>query len=178
MSFNLFIPFVGALLCIASGLFALLKDRRSFVHRTFAFGMIALALEQAFIAGGIQYALFSESIPWQRLQILAAAFVPGTWLLFSLSFGRANYWEFVKKWRWAIIATFAIPLILVIFPLDFFYAGGIAQNKQIATISRLGWTGYLFYFFLLLSAVLILMNLERTVSTWAGITFGFFCMIF
>jgi hypothetical protein len=53
--------------------------------------MIALGVEAIFT--GLSFFGFSMEavVRWQRLRFVAAAFLPGTWVLFSMTFGRANY---------------------------------------------------------------------------------------
>src|SRR5215475_4402260 len=95
-----FLSFVGVLLCLSLVGVALLRDRYSFVHRVFAIGMLTLACEALFAGFSIEATTYTEVVYWQRCRFLAAAIVPGIWLLFSLSFARIDYLSFIAKWRW------------------------------------------------------------------------------
>ncbi len=167
MRFEVFLPFGAALISFGLALLVLVRDRRSFVHRTFAAGMIALAVEQIFSGLSFLAALPQEILLWQRLRLLAAAFLPGTWLLFSLSFARANYKEIVAKWKWVALAAFGLPLALTtVLSRSLFI--GLSLGPSSAWLLDLGWPGYGFNLTLLLCAVLILMNLERTLRASTG----------
>lgn len=168
MMLNVFLPFAGALLCSGLAGAVLFRGTRSFVHWTFVVGMMALALEGALTGLSFQAAVPEEVMYWQRLRIIGSAILPGTWLLFSLSFARANYTEFVARWKWAILATFTCPLALATL---FGYAlfGGVPVIDESSGWSvRVGWSGYVFSFVFLLGAVLILMKLEKTLRASAG----------
>jgi putative PEP-CTERM system histidine kinase len=168
MSFTAILSFAGALLCGGLATFALIRDPRSFVHRTFAIGMIALGLEQA-LAGMVTLAVLSmEVIRWQHLRLAAAALLPAIWLIFSLSFGRANYKEFVAKWKWVALASFIFPPVLVTFFADSFFASTSFLDESSEWLLLLGWSGYTFYLLFLVGAVFILMNLERTLRAFSG----------
>jgi putative PEP-CTERM system histidine kinase len=168
MNFSFFLSVTGAFLCAALAVLALLRDSSSFAHRAFAAGMLALSLEQAFRVLGPYIALAQGALGWHHLGLVATAFLPGAWLLFSLSFGRANYREFIHRWRWVTAIVFAFPLALVAFYGDFFYVKP-APDEGLALLLRLGWSGYLFHLFMLLSAVLVVANLEKTVRESSGI---------
>ncbi len=52
---------------------------------------------------------------WQYWKMVVMSFLPGTWLLFSLTYARGNYLEFLKEWRLVLVAAFLLPMGLVIF---------------------------------------------------------------
>jgi len=130
--------------------------------------MIALAVEEIF--NGLSFRAFwpAEVMKWQQFKLIATALLPGIWLLFSMSFGRVNYKETMAKWRWVVLAAFAIPLALVIWFGNFLFKSYVPLGAPSVSLIRLSWSGYLFYFFFLLSSVLILMNLERTLRNSTG----------
>jgi putative PEP-CTERM system histidine kinase len=168
MTFNCVISFVGAAFCAGLAVFVLFRDRHSFVYRTFAIGMVVLAFEATLNGLGLLLASPNEIIRWQHFRTVATAFLPGIWLLFALSYGRANYKEIIRRWRRVLVATFIIPLALItIFGKALFIGEpvfGLFSGWQL----RLGWSGYVFDILLLIGAVLILMNLERTFRASAG----------
>lgn len=167
MTFSSFIPFLNTLLCAGFALFILFEDKRSFVHRVFSFGMMALALKEFFIGMAMGSPVLSEMIDWSAWGLTAAAVLPGGWFLFSLSFGRSNYKELVLKWKWFTLISLMLPLSMVIF-----FRGGLllSLSTEDGPISRipLGWSGYVFYLFYLLVSVVILMNLEETLRASTG----------
>jgi len=138
------------------------------VHWIFGAGMIALAAEEVF--NGLSFRAFwpAEVMKWQQFKLIPTALLLGIWLLFSMSYGRTNYKETLAKWRWVVLATFAIPLSLVTLFGDSLFKSYAALGAPSVSLIRLSWSGYLFYFFFLLSSVLILMNLERTLRNSTG----------
>jgi putative PEP-CTERM system histidine kinase len=168
MTFNALLAFTAALLCGGLAAFVFWVDTRACVHRTFAVGMCALALMEAFTGMGAQAILSTEVVWWERLSLTAAAFVPGTWLLFSLSFARSNYKELIAAWRGFVLAAFALPLTLVIFFQPALFADVPRLEVPSVWSIPLGWAGYAFHFLFLLSSVVILMNLERTLRVFTG----------
>jgi len=169
MNFNSLITCIAGLFCGGLSVFLLIKDRRSFVHWTFATGMIALALEAVLTGFSFRAASSIELIQWQRLRLILTSILPGIWLLFSLTFARANYKETVSKMRWLLTAAFIIPLVLVTgFNKFLFLAEDSSYNMSSGWLLRLGWSGYFFYLIFLISALLILMNLERIFRSSTG----------
>ena len=143
------------------------RDRHSFVHRIFAIGMMSLALEAVLTGISLQAILPDEVIRWEYFRSTVTAFIPGLWLLFALTYARVNHKAFIKKYRWVILATFIIPFVLItFFGKSFFTGESILESSFI--LLRLGWAGYLFHLFFILSSVLILMNLERTLRGSVG----------
>jgi len=168
MTFNSLISFIGALFCGGLAVFVLFRDRHSFVYRTFAIGMVALASEATLNGLGLLIASSNEIVRWQHYQMVATAFLPGIWLLFALSYARKNYKEMIGKWRWVLFPTFIIPLALVTIFGSTLFIGEPVSGLFSGWNLRLGWSGYLLELFSLISAVLILMNLERTFRASAG----------
>jgi len=168
MFFNSYIAFAAAVLCGGMAVFVLFWGKRSLPHWAFAAGMSALALEQAAAGMSAQAVLPMELLYWERLRLFVAAFLPGSWLLFSLCFARENYKKFVARWKWAIVAAFASPLLLVALFSDSFFKGTPALDQSSGWTIALGWSGYAFYLFFLVCLVLILMNLELTLKNSTG----------
>jgi len=168
MIFNTILSFAGTSLCLALAVLVFLRDRHSLVHRTFVAGMVALALESGF-AGLSFHALSSEQVIfWQRLKIISTALLPGFWLLFSMSFGRGEIKELIHKWRGFVIASFIIPLTLIFFFNKTLFKGDPVPGQSSSWILFLGWAGYILFLFLLISTIVILMNLERTLRASIG----------
>lgn len=162
------LSFAGACLCGGLAAVVLCKDSRSFVHRAFAVGMIAFALEEVFTGLSAQAVLPATLVHWQGLRMGAAGVLPGTWLLFSLRFARANYQAFLARWKWFVPGSFALPLALVTFCRDGLFALPPAFDEPSGTLIPLGWSGHLFFVFFLFMSVTILMNLEGTLRASAG----------
>src|SRR4030067_1984649 len=162
MSLYSILSFIGALFCLGLVVLVLIRDRRSFVPWAFAPGMIVLALEAVIIGFGLEAFLPDDVIYWQRARLSFTAFIPGIWLLFALTYARVNYKEIISRWRWVVLATFIIPLSFATFFRKSFFAGEPVLDSPSTWIIPLGGSGYFFHICLLVGAVLILMNLERT----------------
>lgn len=168
MTFLSFIPLLNAFLCAGLALFIFLEDKRSFVHRVFSLGMTALAFKELFAGMTMGTPLPSERVDWGAWGLTAASLLPGSWFLFSLSFGRSNYKELVAKWKWFILFSWILPLLATLFFRDSLLVSTFPEDGG-APLLRLGWSGYAFYLFYLLISVVILMNLEETLRVSTGI---------
>ncbi len=160
--------FVDMVLCAGLAAVMLLRDSQSFVSRIFAAGMAALAIEAVFNGVSVYADTYHEVIYWQRLRFLAASFLPGVWLVFSLSFARRNYREFLTTWRWGIGAAFGAPLCLVLIGFPAFFVDVPFFDELSRWSLGLGWAGQGFFLLFLFVAACILMNLERTLRASTG----------
>ncbi|NWG04713.1 MAG: PEP-CTERM system histidine kinase PrsK [Syntrophaceae bacterium] len=163
-----FISYISAFFCGALAVFALFKDKRSFVHQAFAVGMIALGIEGVFRGLSLQAFLTEQIHQWQRAGFYTAAFLPGIWLAFSLSFSRADYKKYLKKWRWVILATFLFPLVTVILFGKFLFQGEPIWETFSHWLLPLGWSGVLFHVLFLIASIMILTNFESTLRASSG----------
>lgn len=158
----------GVLISISLAVFVLLRDRHSLGHRIFALGMLALGIEAIFSGLSLQAILAEEVIRWQRWRLLIAASLPGIWLFFSLIFGRANYREFMVRWRWALLGAFVVPLSTATIFHNTFFASDSPSTFSLVGLLRVGLPGYIFHLAFLVVAVLILVNLEWTLRNSTG----------
>ena len=99
MNINIMIALVVAAFTVGIAVMAFLQDRRSFVHRIFAAGMLLFALDAGLVGLLYQAPYDAQFLLRQWLQPLVASFLPSVWLLFSVSFARANYAEQISKWK-------------------------------------------------------------------------------
>jgi len=99
---------------------------------------------------------------WKRFQLIIASCMPALWLLFSASFARTNYSEQISRWKWVLILSVVLPLSLVTFFSDTFFAGPPFLLETSTLLIRIGSSGYLWYLSWVIVAVMVLMNLERT----------------
>jgi hypothetical protein len=169
MTLQAFLAFLGALLCGGLAAFIGFANPRAYMHWVFAAGMGALALTQMCAGLGAQAVFPADILRWTRFGLLTTAVVPGIWLLFSLCFARANSKEVIARWRWFVLLTFAFPFgLIACFP-----AALLIDTLHFETSSRwlipVGRSGYVFHLWMLLSSVVILMNLERTLRVSTGI---------
>ncbi len=151
MNFNSIVTYTAAFFCGGLAVFLLFKDRRSFVHWTFAVGLITLAVEAIFRGLSLLAILPEEIIRWQRAGFYVAAFLPSIWLVFSLSFSRVGYKKYLIKWRWVIFAAFLFPIAVVMLFGKFFFKGNPVLNASSQWLLPLGWSGYLFHILFLIT---------------------------
>ena len=110
MAFAALLTFAGAVLYGGLAIFGVWANPRLFAHRVFASGMSILALVQLCTGMGAQAVLPADIVRWEYFRLLCTAFLPGTWLLFSVHFARANARDMLAHWRWVILASFVLPL--------------------------------------------------------------------
>ena len=168
MVFEALPAFTGAVLSGGLAIFVLLANPRLFVHRVFASGMGALVLVQVCAGMGAQAVLPADIVRWEYLRLLSAAFIPGTWLLFSVHFARANSRDIAVQWRWVILASFVLPLALVIACQHTLFTARFRFDTTFGWVLQLGWSGYGFYLYSLLISIVILMHFERTLRASTG----------
>src|SRR5262249_48656884 len=109
--FEALLAFSGALLCSGLGIGAVYKRPRALVPWAFALGMLVLALRETFVGLGAQATLPLAALRWQRLGWLVTTILPGSWLLFSLSFARSNDRDFLVRWKWVVVGVLVLPLV-------------------------------------------------------------------
>ncbi len=162
------LAFLSALGAGILAMIACVRAKRSIALWAFLGGMLVLVIERTFEGLASRDTLPEQLDRWLRYGSLTASFVPGFWLLFSLTYARDNAIEFVRRWRWMVIATFLLPVGLsLLFPQSLpviKFTQGPAPVPHFV-LNRLGALRYLL---LLMSSVLVLMNLERTFRASIG----------
>lgn len=156
-----------ALVCSGSfAVVALLSRQRSFARFSFAAGMFLLALES-----GLYGLAFLETAPdgignWEIAATMVKSFLPAMWLCFSLTYSRGNYRDFLLRWRATLILACLLP-----FASLFLLGGGfleILPHGPNEWWVRLNGLAKIQNMLLLLGALLILTNLERTFRASVG----------
>lgn len=152
------LAFVGAFLGCALALAVLWQGRRSPAHWAFGAGMLALAAESALACLSMMTDYRDEQFAWQTWKLVAMSFVPGPWLFFSITYGRGNYLEFLKRWRFFLITALVAPVGMAL----------LYREDLVVIFKGFSGIGVALYVVLLLSALLVLMNLERTYHAAVG----------
>jgi putative PEP-CTERM system histidine kinase len=162
-------------LALAAGMFtaalaaaAACRKQRSLATWCFSAGMLTFALESLFEAIANDALLPERVAFWETLSLVASSFLPGVWLTFSLTYSRANYRDFLVQSRWLVIGVFLIPLLsLAALYSPFFY---VVTYKPPAYGwgLRLSEPAKILNVLILVSAVLILTNIERTFRAAVG----------
>ena len=149
------------------GLAMLWRERGRTAYVAFALGMFVLATRE--VVGALAVEAFSkvDALELHRYRLLAEAFVPGLWILFSLTFARANATELRRRWRLRIAASFVIPPAIVIG----WWPSLLVADPPFPLPSWLvpvGPAGFVVHVLFLLAAVVVLMNLELTLRSATG----------
>ncbi len=149
---------------------ALSVRHRSIIHWAFAAGMGFTVLMEVCMGLHLQATQPAAVIYWKYLSYTAAAFLPGSWLLFSLCFARTQHAEMLARWKYGLLAALVCPVGLVMLGPQALFVGLVHAKTTAHWLLPLGWAGYLLHVCFLLSAVVILMHLERTLRAVAGHT--------
>ena len=163
MSFSNIISIFSILASATVALFMFAKNRKGIPNIAFALGMLSI--------GTIEFGdlmTFREPynmLLYKKVSLVAESLLPGLWLLFSLTYSRKNFKENPAFWKTVFFIS-ALPFLLVIFlPLHaFFYSPDIETERMMF----LGDTGYYFYLFILIYAILTMINLEGTLRSSSG----------
>jgi putative PEP-CTERM system histidine kinase len=118
---------------------------------------------------GLGAVLPEDILFWHRLRLLAMAWLPGICLLFSLTYARANYEDFLRRWRPVRYATMALPVATAVLfwgNLVTAYEPGPAPGKSFIDIGQAGWALHVLF---IVGITLALMNAERTLRASAGV---------
>ena len=162
MAFNVGLSFFAAGITIAVIAVGIYRGPRSFVQGVFALAMLLLSGEALLTVLVYQSSALSDFLFWQRLFFIVASFVPAAWLLFSISFARANFMEQISKWKWVLLVSVIAPLLLIIFFNNDFISLVLSPETSSTLFIRTGWAGYLWHIISVIISIAVLMNLERT----------------
>ena len=173
MNSNSIVALAAALFSAALAVAVVVRKRRSVASWCFCAGMTTLSIEALF--DGLSFnGLGPDEIGfWQNLAFLTRSFGSGIWLLFSLTYSRGNYREFVVRWRPILIAFFLLPVMVGLALVSDFRLIGIQSHLEPLEPTGSWWVSFsavakILNGFLLIATVLILMNLERTFRSAVG----------
>jgi len=172
MTTALILGYTGGVCAGVVALIALWRGWRSIAAWLFAVGMGLLAVESVLLGLAKDAAIGDNAAHWQHWRLAAMSLLPSVWMLFSLSYARDNYREFFRQWRYMLIAALVVPVVLVC-PVVlrkglFFSVPAGVGHDHLERVFPLHAAGYVFYAVFLASAVVVLMNLERTLRTAVG----------
>lgn len=168
MNIATFFAFASA---TAAGLLALgsaFRTRRMISRWAFVAGMAALAAERLCIGLGTRTVLLTDEIYWLKQAMVAKSFLPGFWLLFSLTYSRGNAREFLTRWRFALAGVFLVPVALAAVFWRNLVVLAVEPGVGQLPVLKVGVPGLGIQLALLVTAVLVLTNLERTFRASVG----------
>jgi putative PEP-CTERM system histidine kinase len=150
------------------GLGASVKRPRTLTVWSFTVGMILLAFD-AFLGFQVSRAVqFAEVLRLETVRLVVGCALPVTWLTFSLCYSRGNSQRFLSGWKIVLIAVCFLPLAPA---LGFEHLFAIDRSALVVGLPpqlQLGPVGRGIHLVVLVAAVLVLMNLERTYSAAVG----------
>lgn len=159
---------VSAIFAFGLGVTVAIRERISIAPWAFFVGMTLLAAESVLGGMAVHGARPVEMVYWAEWKLVAMSLLPGTWLLFSASYSRGDARRSLTKWRWLVGAAFVMPVGLAVLSRRDLIVSVRQVPPMNHWILRLGWPGIVLSFLFLLSSVLVLMNLERTLRASAG----------
>ncbi len=168
MSLNSVLALAAATFSAALAVAAACRKRRSLATWCFSAGMLTFALESLFGALWHDALVPERAAFWETVTLVTKSFLPGIWLCFSLTYSRGNSRKFPARSRFLVLMAFLIPVgvslvfrdqLAPIFPHN--QSGGnwwVSSHAAAKTLNGL----------LLIAAVLVLVNLERTFRSAVG----------
>ena len=167
MSVNSALALAAAMFSAALAVAALCRARRSLATWSFSVGMLTFALESLFGAIWHVAAVPEKALLLGTLALMAKSFLPAFWLCFSLTYSRGNPRGFPTWSRFLVLVAFLVPVgvflvlrnqLVPVFPPA---VGGTRWIRSDAAAKMLNGS-------LLVAAMLILMNLEKTFRSAVG----------
>ncbi len=159
------LEFTSALLGGVIALIAAVRERRSLAGWFFVAGMVLLSCESVF--SGLSALFPNDAEQWENLALLTMSLLPGTWLFFSLCYARGNFREFLGRWRPALAAAFLVPVVFAAYCRGRLVHGQVVFPGATQWLFPLTIAGWVSFMVALLTAIVILMQLEKTF--WASV---------
>ena len=162
------LAYAAAASSTALALSVIFRKQRSVARWCFAAGMLVFALESVFGEMWDKALVPEDASFWETLTLVTKSILPGLWLCFSLTYSRGNPREFLIKSRYLLLAAFLLPI-----------GTALIFHEQLAPVQRYSQSSESWWFnahgaaktlngLLLITTVLILMNLERTLRSAVG----------
>ncbi len=130
--------------------------------------MLLFAAEAA-----IQFVAYSEEllgglIYWQKLRLVPVSLLPVVWVAFSLVYSRGNYREYLRGWRFLLVALAVLPPALLALGQQSLFVPKLDESDGLRWTIELGWASYSMHFIMVAAAVMVLTNLEQTFRASVG----------
>ncbi len=108
-------PLISFTFLLAGGFYVIKRGRGQVFNWLFALAIFSLAVMEWGNFMVLNSASNSRALFWQRWVFVSSAFLPLTWVLFSLIFARENYRLLLKKWLWYLALILLITLGFLLF---------------------------------------------------------------
>ena len=158
---------ICGVICVVYLILTLIGKRRSLSRWAFSASMVILGIESLVTGFGTATTHADHFLFWQHIRLIVLSFLPGPWILFSLTYARGNTRKLLGSWRYLLIAAFALPALLAAFYSDSYILFRQLQGDG-RNVVLLGWPGQVSHFLMILGSILSMMNLERTYRAAVG----------
>jgi putative PEP-CTERM system histidine kinase len=112
-----------------------------------------------------------SSLAWLQASLITQSLIPGFWICFSLIFARGNRREFLVRWRFFLAAAFIVPAaIALVYPTGLLRIGRTESIGGSVAVLEVGTAGKALAITLMMAAVAVLANLEKTFRAAIGTT--------
>ena len=105
---------------------------------------------------------------WQRVAMWPMALLPGSWLVFSLTFARGDAISFLKKWAPALAICGFVPVLLVVWFWRETISGADWTPQAGHWVFQVSLFGKALHAAMIVGAVLVVTNLEWTFRAAVG----------
>lgn len=168
MNFPVLISLIAAVGAFLLALATLLSRPRSVAHWSFFAGMLACSLERGCQVASLDAVSVPDMLFWQRLSVLPMSLLPVSWFVFSLTFGRGNHREFLRKWLSVVVLFAALPLGLALWQWQFWISQVVWTEQFGHWVFPITLAGKALHAMMVVSAVLIITNHEWTFRAAVG----------
>ena len=168
MSPNTILTFAAATFSLALALAGACRRKRSLSTWCFAVGMLVFAVENLFGGMWREAVVAEKAAFWGSLTLVMKSLFPGIWICFSLTYSRGKARTLPLRSRLLILAALLIPLgISLIFSNHLLPVAPYSDSNTDWWVRSHG-AARMLNGLQLVSAVVILMNLERTFRSAVG----------
>jgi hypothetical protein len=131
-------------------------------------GLLVFAAEEAL--RGLSYAavLPGDVLYWHKRLIAVSSMVPAVWVAFSLAYARVDGARFVSRARALLLTLFLGPPLFALFYRKELFTGTALLQGAARWVLPMEWPGRALKLVVLMAAILILFNLERTIRSSTG----------
>jgi len=171
MTLSTALPFVAAAISFMLAILAWIREQRSVPVVALSLGLALFGTDSLLAGLGCVPDASSHAVAMHRLRLLPIAAIPVVWLLFSLTYSRGDHRLYVRHWKWIIVLIGAVPIATA---ATLQLAGSrwllhsIHDEFSDAWAIAVGPGGVLILSLFVVGAVLVLMNLERTLRAATG----------
>jgi putative PEP-CTERM system histidine kinase len=161
------LAFIAAVLSSALAVAAIARNHRSGAAWWFALGMLGLSLDSVYTGICLPLTDPQKLARWQEWALILKAFLVAIWLAFAVTYSRGDASQSFRRWRVAIAIACLLPITALLgFRGDLIEVWMRPDEPQL-WISFLP-AGKIVNVAILVGAVLVLMNLERTFRAAVG----------